>query len=148
MTGGKEDELMAGMTQLPPGVGVVRDRFETWRKAKKGRERIPPRLWSAAAALCQRHGVNLVSQWLRVNHTALRDRFRRAARPKQEKAAPTFVECVPGAAPVFPVSPIAGAAEYVVEVDQDQGPRMRVRARGAAVADVAALARLLGERAR
>jgi hypothetical protein len=29
MTGGKEDELMAGMTQLPPGVGVVRDRFET-----------------------------------------------------------------------------------------------------------------------
>lgn len=135
---------MAGMTQLPPGVGVVLDRFETWRKAKKGRERIPPRLWSAAAALCQRHGVNLVSQWLRVNHTALRDRFRTAARPKRKTAAPTFVECAPGAAPVFAPSPIPATAEYVVEVDQEQGPCVRVRARGAAVADVAALARLLG----
>ncbi|MFN3484572.1 MAG: hypothetical protein ACK44W_03705 [Planctomycetota bacterium] len=136
------------MMQFPPGVGVVRDRFETWRKAKKGRERIPPRLWSAAAGLCGRHGVNLVSKWLRLNHTALRDRLRTAARPKRKKAASTFVECVPGAAPVFPPSPIAVTAEYVVEVDPEQGPRVRVRARGAAVADVAALARLLGERAR
>jgi len=135
---------MAGMTQFPPGVGVVRDRFETWRKAKKGRERIPPRLWSSAAALCGRHGVNLVSKWLRLNHTALRDRFRTAALPKQQKAVPTFVECVPGAAPVFPPSPVAMTAEYVVEMDLEQGPRVRVRARGAAVTEVAALARLLG----
>ena len=138
---------MAGVTHLPPGVGVVRDRFEIWRKAKKGRARIPPRLWSAAVALCGRHGVNLVSRWLRVNHTALRNRFQTAARPKQKKTAPTFVEWVSATPPVVPPSPVAATAEYVVEVEGGQGPSIRVRARGAAVADVAALARLLGERA-
>jgi len=139
---------MAGITDLPSGVGVVRDRFESWRKARKGRERIPERLWSAAVTLCERQGVNLVSRWLRVNHTALRDRFRTAARPKERKAAPVFVEWASAAPSAFPPSPVASTAEYVVEVDDGRGPSVRVRARGAAVADVAALARLLGERAR
>jgi hypothetical protein len=139
---------MASIAHFPHGVSVVRDRFKTWRKAKSGRERIPPRLWSAAAALCERHGVNLVSRWLRLNHTALRERFRAAARPEQKKAPPAFVEWVSAAPAVVPPSSLAPTAEYVVEVDPGQGPGVRVRARGAAVADVAALARLLGERAR
>ena len=139
---------MAGITQFPLYVSVVRDRFETWRKAKTGRERIPQPLWSAAVALCERHGVNLVSQWLRVNHTALRDRFRSASRAKQRKAGSAFVEWVSAAPPVSPPSPAAATVEYVVEVDPGQGPSVRVRARGAAVTDVAVLARLLGERVR
>jgi len=137
---------MAGLRHLPPGVDTLRDRFEKWRKAKSGRARIPPALWSRAVALCGRHGVNLVSKWLRLNHTALRDRFRTARRPKPATAVPAFVEWVPP--PVPPPSPLAGAVEYVVEVEGAQGPLVRVRARGAAVRDVAALARLLGERAR
>ena len=136
---------MAGVTHFPL-VGVVRARFQTWRKAKSGREKIPPRLWSAAAALCERHGVNAVSRWLRLNHSALRDQCRTAARPKPKKAPPAFVEWVSAAPAVVPSPHLT--AEYVVEVDPGQGPGVRVRARGAAVADVAALARLLGERAR
>jgi hypothetical protein len=137
---------MAGLRHFPTGVDALRDRFEKWRKTKKGRTRIPPGLWSRAVALCGRHGVNLVSEWLRLNHTALRDRFHTARRSKPTTAVPAFVEWVPP--PVLPSSSVAAAAEYVVEVEGAQGPLVRVRARGAAVADVAALARLLGERAR
>jgi hypothetical protein len=137
---------MAGLRHFPPGVDALRDRFEKWRKAKSGRARIPAGLWSRAVAMCGRHGVNFVSEWLRLNHSALRDRFRTARRPKPTTAVPAFVEWVPP--PGLPPSPVAAAAEYVVEVEGAQGPLVRVRARGAAVADVATLARLLGERAR
>jgi len=139
---------MTGRPSVPADVGVVRARFESWRKAKKGRCRIPEPLWSAAAGLCRRHGVNLVSQWLRVNHTALRDRVRTATRGKEEKATPAFVEVSAPVRGLFPPSPVGLTAEYVVELDTIPGQGLRVRARGAGVAEVAELARLLRDRVR
>lgn len=135
---------MASLQKIPPGVRAVRDRFEAWRKAKSGREKIPERLWSQAATLGKRHGVNHVSQWLRLNHSALRDRIGAFERPKPKKAGPAFVEWAP--ATLAPPPP-AQEAEYVVELDARPGRVLRVRARGASVADVAELARLLAETA-
>jgi hypothetical protein len=135
---------MANVSDTPPGVRAVRNRFEAWRKAKSGREKIPERLWSQAAALGRRHGVNHVSQWLRLNHSDLRDRIGAFRRPKPTKAGPAFVEWTPASpAPLPP----AQAAEYVVELDARPGRIVRVRARGALVADVAELARRLAEAA-
>jgi hypothetical protein len=133
---------MASIPNIPPGVRAVRNRFEAWRKAKSGREKIPERLWSQAAALGSRHGVNLVSRWLRLNHTALQDRARIATRSRPKKAGTAFIEWRP-AVPA-PFSPVA-APEYVVELEARPGRVLRVRARGAGVADVAELARRLAE---
>lgn len=135
---------MASVPQIPPGVRAVRNRFETWRKAKSGREKIPERLWIEAAVLGKRHGVNLVSQWLRLNHSDLRDRIGASRRPKRRKAGPAFVEWAPAA---FAPPPPTQAAEYVVELDTQPGRVLRIRARGAGVADVAELARRLVEAA-
>src|SRR5579885_1052820 len=103
---------MASVPKIPPGVRAVRDRFEAWRKEKSGREKIPERLWSQAAMLGKRHGVNLVSQWLRLNHSDLRDRIGTVPPPKSRNAGPAFVEWAPAA---FAPPPPTQAAEYVVE---------------------------------
>jgi hypothetical protein len=58
----------------PPDVRKVQERFEGWRAQKRGRERIPRSLWSAAAKLCTSHSVHRVARWLRLNSEALRDR--------------------------------------------------------------------------
>lgn len=143
---------MAGQRQVAPvpaDVLRVSERFESWRKNKSGRERIPEPLWAAALKLCARHGVERVRRSLRVNYTALRDRLmaagagntrreRRRAREK-ENTAPAFVELVSSAP-----TPGSAGAEYVLELD---GVTLRVR--NAAVADVAALAKLVrGEASR
>lgn len=131
---------VGGWTPAP--VRVVQDRFERWRKNKSGRDRIPERLWAAAMKLCERHGVDRVRRWLRLNYTALRDRIAHARRsgpvPQKKKSAPAFVEWVSTAPMTAP--PVA---EYVLEL-QD-GADLRIRVRGAGVNEVAALAKLVRE---
>jgi hypothetical protein len=133
---------MVNIPKVPPGARAVRDRFEAWRKAKSGREKIPERLWAQAAALGKRHGVNLVSHWLRLNHSALRDRIGALTRPKPKHVGPAFIEWTPAA---LAPPPLAATAEYIVELDDRPGRVLRIRARGAGVADVAELARRLAE---
>jgi hypothetical protein len=95
--------------------------------------------------LCREQSAYRIARWLRLNDAALRERVRRAdaggRRPRPMVArAPSvrFVELVaaPGASGV---TSGALAPEYVLEAGG-----VRVRVRGAPVAEVAALARALG----
>jgi hypothetical protein len=122
----------------PEDIRKVQERFEGWRAQKRGRERIPESLWSAAAKLCDIHSVHRVTRWLRLNHTALRDRTRRTS-PGDSRRSPAFVEWVPSAMP--PAG--AASAEYLLEVERTGERTLRVRVRGATVAEVAALARAI-----
>jgi hypothetical protein len=140
-----------------PQVRAARNRFESWRKSKQGRERIPEPLWAQAVNLCGRHSAHRVARWLRLNSTALRRRLngnRQQERPEgkavqqasflrvlaaeravlhSERRAPAFVEWAP-----------ASTAEYILEIEGRHGPNLRIRTRGAPVAEVAQLAGLLG----
>jgi len=139
----------------PADVRAAQKLFEDWRERKRGRERIPDRLWRLAMKLCGGESVHRVARWLRLNDTALRDRVRHArpkrgagrpnkpARRSAREAAPAFVEWV-STRPVPVTAPPALAAEYVLELDDG----LRIRVRGASVSEVAALATLMrGERA-
>jgi hypothetical protein len=119
---------------MPAEVCRVVEQFDLWRAGKQGRERIPARLWEAAAKLCGAHSLHRVARWLGMNHTAPRDRAgrRSGACPSQPK--PAFVEW---SLPVG-VLPRASSAEYVVEVGGRGAQRIHVR--GASVGEVAALA--------
>lgn len=123
---------MASSTGAPRPVEVreLQKRFTVWRNTRRGGEKIPLRLWAAAVRLCRLHSVHRVSRWLRLNDSALRERVQERSR----KAAPrraAFVE--------YSVQDSSFRAEYQLE---RHGVKIRVR--GAAVADVAALAKLLG----
>ena len=125
---------MASVPMIPRGVRAVRHRFEARRNATSGRERIPERLWSQAARLGKRHGVNHVSQWLRLNHSALRDRIGAALRPEPKKSGPAFVEWTPAVpAPI----PVAAPTEDVIELEARPGRVLRIQARGVGIAEVA-----------
>ncbi|HLC28034.1 MAG TPA: hypothetical protein VJL07_01140 [Dehalococcoidia bacterium] len=117
----------------PPDVRRVWDRFENWRRRRRGRRRIPDRLWRAAARLCERHGLSRVARQLRLNPSALSERVRirtahRSTGPTE--ATPAFVEWV---APT-------PAVEYTLQTD---GSPVRIRVRGAGAAEIAAPARAL-----
>ena len=121
-------------TEVPAGVRAVQVRYSRWRKAKRGRGRSPGQLWSTAVRLCRRHSVNRVSRWLGLNHTALQERVKVDTGQKdgRSKHDPVFVELASGTT--------SSVSEYLVE-----SGGVRVRLRGASVADVIAVARSLRE---
>ncbi|MBI5245838.1 MAG: hypothetical protein HY923_01555 [Elusimicrobia bacterium] len=123
---------------VPAEVRRAVEQFDLWRAGKQGRERIPARLWEAAAKLCGAHSLHRVARWLGLNHTALRDRRAgrsSGARPSRPK--PAFVEW---SLPVGAL-PRTSSAEYVFEMGG--GGAQRIHVRGASVGEVAALARAL-----
>ncbi len=124
---------------VPADICRVQERFERWRAGKQSRERIPARLWRAAAKLCAIHGVHRVARCLRLNHTALQERARSRVKARRSEPKPAFVEWG------LPAGILAGAssAEYVVELASHGDGPQRIHARGASVAEVAALARAL-----
>jgi hypothetical protein len=117
----------------------VQQQFEHWRALKRPGERIPQRLWNVATRLAGAHGIHRVACWLRLNATSLRDRADRRSRTHPSPHAPTFLE---GA---LPAGSLLGAptTEYAVELEYPASATLRIRVRGATVAEVVALAQAL-----
>jgi len=115
----------------------VQKKFERWRAAKQGREKIPPSLWEAAAKLCEIYSVGRVSRGLKLDHTALKKiAGGKLLNPRSHRSKTRFVEWkVPGSGP--------SSAEYVVEVGSREDEGQRIHVRGASVSEVAALSREL-----
>jgi len=57
-----------------PTLESVHHQFETWRKRRRCRCRIPETLWQALVGLCKEHPVWEVSRALRLNYNGLNDR--------------------------------------------------------------------------
>jgi len=121
---------------VPPDVTKVLDRFDDWRRTKRKRERIPRRLWAAAVKLCPDHGVNRVSKWLGLNHSALRDWVDPpvSRRPRRQKREPTFVEVA------LPTA--SSTTECLVELENPRGVKMKIHLKAAGAAELAALGQL------
>jgi len=113
-----------GEKQLPAAIERVRSQFEEWR-AHKGnrRDRIPERLWSAAAEAAQRHGVHAVSRAVRIEHSALRRRVQ--ATPSGVSDTPAFIE----------MDNATGSVGCIVELEKGNGTRMRICVRDGAAVD-------------
>jgi hypothetical protein len=105
---------------------VVRHQFETWRKRRRCRTRIPEALWQAAADLCGEHSICEVSQALRVNYNDLKDRVQRskdrglAVGQRREFG---FVKLDLGTS-IMP-------SECLVEMEAPNGAKMRMSFKGA-----------------
>jgi hypothetical protein len=105
---------------------IVRDQFESWRKTRRGRDRIPEALWEAAAEQCREHSICEVSQRLRLNYNDLKGRVQGAGtRGLAVGQRPDFgfVKLDLGA-PILP-------SECLVEMEAANGARMRMSFKGA-----------------
>ena len=132
----------------PARFGVVRRRFELWRRTRQGRARIPERLWTSAVKLAATYGLCRTARTLGLdsndspagptprrktparNASAGRDPGSRTciAKPPQRNPAMTFVE----------LSPLerSGLPECIVELEDPRGAKMRIRLTGHQNADV------------
>jgi hypothetical protein len=112
----------------------VRIRFENWRQNRRGKQRIPEELWSAAIEAARRDGVNRTAAALHLDGGKLKRRMV-AADSVSGKAMPpaTFVELI---------APAVDQHECMIELEGRKG-KLRIHWKGATSADVAALSRVL-----
>jgi hypothetical protein len=119
----------------------VRRRFERWRESRKGRARIPDSLWASAALMAGQYGISRTADVLGVNSSRLKQRLgqKAAAASREEgKGEGRFVELTPFASP--------GSGECVVEWEDGDDRKMRIRLQGVGMPDLAALGRSFWDR--
>jgi hypothetical protein len=108
----------------------VRARFEAWRQNRQGKSPIPDELWSAAAELARKDGINRTAAELHLDGGKLK-RLMGAKAP-----APTFVELLTPQAISCP--------ECTIELEGRRGT-VRIQLKGASTSDLAGLSRALWE---
>jgi len=126
---------------VPKELERVRQRFEQWRQLprRRGRRRIPERLWRAAVDVAGKHGAYMTARALRLDYRRLKDRLTGAGQhqrgdPSDGRGA-SFVELMAPA--------LGGGTECVVELEDDRGARMRIQLKGAVPPELVALAKAL-----
>jgi hypothetical protein len=113
---------------LPAEVEETRARLHAWRRTRKNGDHLPEKLWSEAAGLARRLGVNRVCRALGLNHTTLKEHVAKGQvatspvkRQGAEPAQPAFVELDGGRfLGDLPAGP-------VLEVTRPEGERMVMR---------------------
>jgi hypothetical protein len=114
-----------------------------WRSSVPRRSRIPDEFWSQAVELVDRHGVGTVARALRLDYTALKRRVTRSCKG----TVPTVAAAPPAAFVEYPFGLAGAGASCVVALSDPCGRLLRIEWTGAAVGEVAAVARSLWEAA-
>jgi hypothetical protein len=123
---------------ISAGLEVVRRRFEAWRRARRGRSRIPEPLWAAAVRVAGGCGIHRTAKALRVDYYSLKKRIEGMA-AGIDSTAPTgtvggrFLELP---SPVWP-----GCGECTLEWEKAGGAKLRIHLKGFSASDLAALSR-------
>jgi hypothetical protein len=124
-------------------IDEVRARFEEWRKNRQGKSPIPDELWSAAAQLARKDGINRTAAELHLDGGKLKRLMVPVAPIRREKTtpgkqAPAFVELLTPRAISIP--------ECTIELEGRHGT-VRIQLKGACASDLASLSRSLWEAA-
>ena len=117
-------------------IEAVRARFEEWRQNRQGKSPIPDELWSAAAQLARRDGINRTAAELHLDGGKLKRLMEE--KTTSGKPAPAFVELL--------TPRVASIPECTIELEGRHGT-VRIQLKGASASDLAALSRALWEAA-
>ena len=123
----RESHSLINAPAIRPTLEAVRHQFETWRKRRHCRSRIPEYLWQAAVEQCRGRSVYAVSRALRLNYNGLKNRVPKVTRRGSSPGGPAelgFVRVDLGS----PMPP----SECLVEMETSNGARMRMSFKGAA----------------
>ena len=81
--------------KLARDLAAARRRIDTWRASSTTRQRIPESMWSEAIGLARVHGVNQVSEAMRLSHERLTRRLNARRKTQRGARAPRFVQIAP-----------------------------------------------------
>jgi len=118
---------------LPAPLVRGRTRFERWRRTRE-QHRIPEALWRSAVKLAESHGIHRTARALRLDYYALKKRVASEGAPRGGETT-AFVEWIPTEV----CGTRSGGGEWVVELENAHGERMRVHAKGESAVDIAQL---------
>ena len=121
---------------VPVAMRRVHRQLQRWRRHRQGRERIPAALWAAAGKLAREHGVNQVSQALRLEFNQLKRAAEAVGAKRTNQATPAFVELIAPEAP--------SGRQCALELEGPRG-KLRVELKGMAPAELADITRALWE---
>jgi hypothetical protein len=113
-------------------IDEVRARFEEWRQNRQGKSPIPDELWSAAAELARKDGINRTAAELHLDGGKLKRLM--GAKASSGKPAPAFVE-------LLTPRPVP---ECTIELEGRRGT-IRIQLKGASASDLADWGRALWE---
>jgi len=135
--------MTRGKSSRVPSIDDVRSRFERWRQTRQGKAPIPDELWSAAAAVARRDGINPTAVALHLDGGKLKRRMAASGRPSRKAPPAAFVELL------APSQPRSGARlpEYTLELEGRNG-KLRIHCQAAAAGELAVLSRALWDLAR
>jgi hypothetical protein len=107
----------------------LQKRFDVWRKFHKPGARIPDRLWDAAVKVAQQHSLHRTAKALHLDYYSLKKRL--GAAGVRQEPVPSFIE-------LHPPEP-EGIPECVIELETQNGSKMRIHTKGMAAPDLNAL---------
>jgi len=84
--------MTRGRGSRTPRLDEARSRFDQWRRTRQGTAPIPEELWSVAAAVARRNGVNPTAVALHLDRGKLQRRAASSGRPSRKTLPPAFVE--------------------------------------------------------
>jgi len=114
----------------------VRHLFEQWHEVRKHRTPIPDSLWAKAVSLSADHPIHRISKSLRLNHTDLTRRVclsRTEALPKPVTSPHAFIE--------LDMKASMTGADYIIEMEDRSGSKMKMHIQGNAGIDPLGLIR-------
>ena len=127
-----------GKNSRVPSLEDVRSRFDRWRRTRQGKAPIPEELWSAAAAVARRDGVNPTAVALHLDGGKLKRRMAASGRAARKEPPAAFVELLaPGQARSRSHLP-----EGTLELDGRNG-KLRIHFQAATAPELAILSRAL-----
>jgi hypothetical protein len=125
-----------GKNSHVPSLEDVRSRFDRWRRTRQGKAPIPDELWSAAAAVARRDGVNPTAVALHLDGGKLKRRMAASGRAARKEPPAAFVELLaPGQAR-------SHLLESTLELDGRNG-KLRIHFQAATAPELAILSRAL-----
>ncbi len=101
----------------------VQERFREWRASRDKRGRIPDALWQAAATLYPAYSLHQIAKALHLNHTKLKQYV-------HEQQAVSSLPAAPAAFIDLGFSDVLTPCECTVEMQHQNGARMRVQVKG------------------
>ena len=117
-----------------PSLSEVKEQFKIWRRTRKSPRPIPEKLWEAAVSLTAKHSISQISKELVLDYSALKKRVRMKKKDSAAKMSPPgFIE--------LNLEPPAAVSEYIVEMKDELGAKMRMHIRGQAELDPLELAK-------
>ena len=130
--------MTRGKSSRVPSIDDVRSRFEQWRQTRQGKTPIPDELWSAAAAVARRDGVNPTAMTLHLDGGKLKRRMVASGRAARKEPPAAFVELL------APSKVRSGSRlrEYTLELEGRTG-KLRIHCQAATAPELATLSRVL-----